>query len=86
MLLNLICVCVNLVFLDERFSLNDINNNWPSLHGYKMVDLPSMMKRQVLNEKCSDEKAGFNASSKVGLVSKLGQLTFILGAKLKSLQ
>ena len=60
------------MIFDLKLSVSDRNNNWPSMHGETMVALPSRMKRQCYMNKSSYKKAGFNASPKVGLVSKLG--------------
>ena len=51
------CSCISLVyvfiwcFFGRKISVSDRNNNWPSMHGEKMVNLTFGMKPQVLNEK-----------------------------------
>ena len=49
-LLYVIVLCVNLVFFGRKLSVSDRYNNKTSMHGEKMVDFPSRIKRQLLKE------------------------------------
>ena len=73
MLLQFIVLCFNLVFFGRKLYVSDRNSNWPSMHGEKMVHLPSRLKQLVLNEKVLIKRLVLTHHPKAVLVSKLGQ-------------